>query len=263
MSAERTSRAAIAAQELCEALWEALHEQLKANEEERAAALAERIAEVSRSVSALVSAAPSAESADVPAVKRSTAAAASRRAVAPQAQRHASQTQAVIVDEQHGSEAPISIRDARHAADGEPWTTAVQRRLERYLDDSDPFAVLLVELLDSERLRLAQSPIAAESQLREVESAVVEQLRPADVLVREADGRYWLVAPGTAAQDARGLALRLVDAVRRCASYRRVPLEVAVGIAVCPDHGVQAAGLTSHAEVDLYAAQAAGRAVSD
>jgi GGDEF domain-containing protein len=34
---------------------------------------------------------------------------------------------------------------------------------------------------------------------------------------------------------------------------------VAVGIAVCPDHGVQASELAAHADVALYAARAAGR----
>jgi GGDEF domain-containing protein len=126
-----------------------------------------------------------------------------------------------------------------------------------------PFAVLLLELLDVERLRLAQSLLDAEQQVREVEAMIVEQLRPADALVREAAGRYWLAAPDTDAVDAKALAVRLGAAVRRSASHRGVPLELAVGIAVCPEHGAQEGALLSHAEVDLYAAQAKGQVVSD
>lgn len=258
MSAERTSRAAIAAEQLCAALWEALHERLRAGDGGEAAAFGERIAEVARSISALAEDAPGPEPVARQAAKEPVA---DRDRRPPSAS--ASVGGAVLVDERESMAAPISIQDARRDGEGMPWSAAVQRRLDRYLQDREPFAVLLVELLDAERLRLSQPLPDAERQLREVESSMVEQLRPADTLVRETDGRYWLVAPGTAAEDAHRLALRLAAAARRCASHRGAPLEVAVGIAICPDHGVEAAGLAGHAEVDLYAAQASGRAVSD
>lgn len=258
MSAERISRAAVAAEQLCAALWEALHEQLRAGDGERAAALSERVAEVARSISALAKASPDPEPVSRPPAKQPVA---DRDPLPPRAS--ASIGGAVLVDERESAPAPISIRDARPDGEGMPWSAAVQRRLDRYLQDREPFAVLLVELLDAKRLRLSQALRDAEGQLREVESSMVEQLRPADTLVRETDGRYWLVAPGTAAEDAHRLALQLAAATRRCASHRGAPLEIAVGIAICPDHGVEAAGLAGHAEVDLYAAQASGRAVSD
>lgn len=171
---------------------------------------------------------------------------------------------ALIVDEQ--SEAlnpPIAIRDARQSLDATPWSTVVQRRLDRYLADRDRFAVLLVELLDAERLRLAQSLTDASRQIRDVEAAMVAQLRPADALVRETDGRYWLIAPDTDASAARALAGAIAAAARRNASHRGAPLGVAIGIALCPEHGVEAASLLGHAEVDLYAAEAGGGVLSD
>lgn len=229
--------------------------------------LAERIAETSRSVSALALLEPWEGGGDgggpdrfgVPAARPS----AGGGPTAPQDAVVAGPRAAAIVDE-HDEPAgpPIAIRDARRAPEA-PWTTAVERRIDRYLTDRERFAVLLVELLDGERLRLAQSPADAERQIREIESAMIDQLPPADSLVRETDGRYWLLAPNTERSEARTLANRIAAAARRCASHRGAPMEVAVGIALCPEHGLDSGALLGHAEVDLYAAQARGGVLSD
>jgi len=165
---------------------------------------------------------------------------------------------AALVDEHEGVATPIAIRDVR-GSDGTAWAEAIRRRLDRYADDRVPFAVLLIEALDVERLRVAQGPAEAHRQIREVEGAIVEQLRPADALLRESDGRYWLVAPQTDGTVAGALAQRICSASRRAASHRGAPLEVSIGVALCPDHGTDAAALIAHADIDLYAAQAEGR----
>jgi GGDEF domain-containing protein len=256
VSAERTSRAAVAAEQLCAALWEALHERLRAGDAAQAAALGERIAEVSRTVSALACAERESGSAD-------SEADAPRSHLGGAILVDERQRRGTSIDERRPADAPIAIRDARGGSETVPWSAAVQRRLDRYRDDRERFAVLVVELLDAERLRVAQPPSESERQLREVEAAIVEQLRPADALVREVDGRYWLIAPHSDAEDARAIAGRLAAAARRSASHRGAPLGIAVGIALCPEHGIDAGALTGHAEVDLYAAQAAGRLLGD
>jgi GGDEF domain-containing protein len=267
VSAERTSRAAEAAQQLCAALWEALHEQLQAGSPQQAAMLAQRIAETSRSLSELALLQGQETSDGAPAHQPSSAVAAGSDLDGTARQEEAivaSVPDAVIVDERsEPAHEPIAIRDARPSRQDTPWAIAVQRRLDRYQSDREHFAVMLVELLDAERLRLAQSPLDAERQVREVESAMVQQLREADTLVREADGRYWLLAPDSDASAARSLAGAIAASARRCTSHRGAPLEVAVGIALCPQHGAQVGALLGHAEVDLYAAQADGRTLSD
>lgn len=267
MSAERTTRAAAAAEQLCAALWEAVHHQLEAGSQAQAAMLAQRIAEISLSVAELARLQPGdpiggVEVEPAPADRGAEEHDDPPRAAVLAAEATDPSTQAVIVDERDLAP-PIAIRDARHGQDGTPWGAVVQRRLDRYLSDRERFAVLLVELLDAERLRLAQSPLDAEHQVREVEAAMVQQLRPADALVRESDGRYWLIAPDTDAGAARALAGRVAGAARRGAAHRGVPLEVAIGIALCPEHGLEPVSLLGHAEVDLYAAQAGGRVISD
>lgn len=153
----------------------------------------------------------------------------------------------------------VEIKDARTGAHL-PVTVAIQRRLERFADDAAPFTVLLVEVLDAERLRSLHASGEDLQELWAIESAIAEQLRPADTLLREIDGRWWLIAPDTDSFSAGELAERLAATARRFA-HRGSPLRVVVGIAVCPEHGLDAAALIGHADVDLYAAQAAGRSV--
>jgi GGDEF domain-containing protein len=139
------------------------------------------------------------------------------------------------------------------------WIAAIERRLERHERDRQPFAVLLIELVDIERLRHAELPGEVARMMGSVETALSGELRPADSLMRESPGRYWLLAPETDSTVARALAERLARAVRVTNSHRGAPLEVAVGIAICPLDGNQAAALAARADIALYAARAAGR----
>jgi len=139
------------------------------------------------------------------------------------------------------------------------WVGSIGRRLERYGADRLPFAVLLVEVADIDRLRHADASGEMVELIVAVERALSRELRPADALTREAAGRYWLITPDTDAAGAALLAERLARAVASGASHRGVPLAVTIGSAVCPDDGTDAAALAARADVGLYAARAAGR----
>jgi GGDEF domain-containing protein len=153
----------------------------------------------------------------------------------------------------------IEIRDERSAEGPAAWIDSIGHRLERHEQDRSPFAVLLVELVDLERLRHAE-PAEELSRLTSLlEDALARELRPADSLTRERPGRYWLLAPQTDGPGARVLLERIARAVRVSASHRGTPLEVAVGVAVCPEDGRRASELAAHADIGLYAARAAGR----
>lgn len=171
---------------------------------------------------------------------------------------------------------PIEVRDVRQAevrdvaqaevrdvgqAEVSPWRAAVQRRLQRFAQDGTPFSVMVLEVLDAVRLQLAQPPQEAQQLAYEIEAAIAGALRPADSLTREAAGRYWLIAPDTGAVLARSLAEQLAAAVGGALSHRGAPIRLTVGIAICPDHGQEPDALLGHADMDLYAAQAAGRSV--
>ena len=71
-----------------------------------------------------------------------------------------------------------------------------------------------------------------------------------------------MLAPATDALAAGRLAESLVRTIEPLASRRWAPLEVKVGIAVCPDDGREAAALAAHADLGLDARRAAGRPVA-
>jgi GGDEF domain-containing protein len=269
---DRLARAARAAQALSEALWEALHEELTAPAEQRVVELSERLADVSASVALLarvdsgISSPGESSAAPVPPVEPEPSAARVTHEEAPAPWRESPVTQessmAVIVDELAPSQAPeIEIRDERAEAPTE-WIASIARLLERYARDRAPFAALLVELADVERLRHAELPGEVSRLTGLVEVALSGELRPRDSLTRESPGRYWLLAPETDSDGATVLAERMASAVRGAASHRGAPLEVAVGIAVCPRDGSQAAALAAQAEIALYAARASGKPVA-
>lgn len=153
----------------------------------------------------------------------------------------------------------IEIRDERSADGPAAWIDSIGRRLERHERDGAPFAVLLVELVDVERLHHAEPAEELARLIDRVEDALARVLRPADSLTRERPGRYWLLAPQTDAPGTRVLIERIARGVRSAVSHRGTPLEVAVGVAVCPEDGRRACELAARADVGLYAARAAGR----
>ena len=105
---------------------------------------------------------------------------------------------AVLVDELAPDGPPeIEIRDVRGEDGAAAWIGSIGHRLERHAQDSSPFAVLLVEVVDIERLRRAEPAGEVSRLTSQVQDALARGLRPADSLTRERPGRYWLLAPQT------------------------------------------------------------------
>ncbi len=69
------------------------------------------------------------------------------------------------------------------------------------------------------------------------------------------------MAPETNGTGARMLAERLARLVRTSANHRGVPMEVAIGIAVCPEDGTEAPALAARADLGVYSARATGRSI--
>jgi hypothetical protein len=159
----------------------------------------------------------------------------------------------------------IEIAEDPAAQGPAAWIGSIGPQLERVGRDGLPFAVLLVELFDVRSPERAELSPEFSGLTRRVESALEQELagtagRPEGSLTRERPGRYWLLAPRANGVAARTLAERLAGAARRLIRDREAPLEVAVGTAVCPEDGREAAALAAHADIALFAARAAGRA---
>ena len=156
----------------------------------------------------------------------------------------------------------IAIRDVRREEGPSAWVSSVGRLLARHAEDGLPFAVLLVEIVDVAQLERSETPHDLHGLVAKVESALGQGMRTSDHLSRETLGRYWLVAPETNGTGARMLAERLARLVRTSASHRGVPMEVAIGIAVCPDDGTEAPALAARADLGVYSARATGRSIA-
>jgi hypothetical protein len=178
----------------------------------------------------------------------------------------------------------IAIRDERGDGPG-AWIGAIGRQLERHARDGLPFAVLLVELTELERVRALESAEEAERLDVELERTLAAELasardaasalvRPpvteplaagapaALALTRERPGRYWMVSPASDRGAAQRLAGRISAALADWRSSAGRPLSVVIGAASCPDDGSEAAALAAYADVDLYAARSAARAAA-
>jgi hypothetical protein len=160
--------------------------------------------------------------------------------------------------------AEIEIRDERGEEGPAAWIGSIGCQLERFEQDELPFAVLLVELLNIERMRREEPPAELARLAGQVEDALAAELRPlgSGSLTCESPGRYWLLAPETDRPGARKLAECLAQAVASSVRYRGGQLEVVVGEAVCPEDGLHAPALAAHADVGLYAARSAARSSS-
>ncbi len=337
MPAERLVRAARAAQQLSDVLWETLQEELHSGpQDERVRELSERLVEVSSTVALLATAhGASAAGSDAPdskldsgvgertrnereafgssgavsvgpvpggsaqvgrasvgtqpgatgsersPVERRKPPAPSRPETSPPAALQSIPTSVgeytftKLVDEQEQTAAQqqplasvepiqpeIEIRDVRREEGPSAWVSSVGRLLTRHAEDGLPFAVLLVEIVDVARLERSETPHDLHGLVAQVETALGRGMRATDRLSRETLGRYWLVAPETNGTGAQMLAERLARLVRTSATHRNVPMEVAIGIAVCPDDGTEAPALAARADLGVYSARATGRSIA-
>lgn len=306
--AERLVRAARAAQQLCDVLWESLHQELREDASaERIKELSERLATVSSTVAIIAAAAreaPSRErrsppepptsferpaSSEMPPVPRYPSEPESPVALQPIPTRADGYMFTRLVDEHdsvdsaeslapvkpqapdapadsHGAteleQSQIEIRDVRREEGPSAWVSSVGRLLARHAQDGLPFAVLLIEIVDVAQLERSETPHDMHGLVAQVESGLGKGMRSSDELARETLGRYWLVAPETNGTGARMLAERLARLVRTSASHRGVPLEVAIGIAVCPEDGTEAPALAARADLGVYSARATGRSIA-
>jgi GGDEF domain-containing protein len=156
----------------------------------------------------------------------------------------------------------IAIHDVRREEGAAAWISSVGWMLVRHSQDHLPFAVLLVEIVDVAHLERSETPHDLHGIVAQVESALGRGMRDTDELSRETLGRYWLLAPDTNGTGARMLAERLAQLVRGSTVHRGVPMEVAIGIAVCPEDGIEAPMLAARADLGVYSARATGRSIA-
>jgi GGDEF domain-containing protein len=144
---------------------------------------------------------------------------------------------------------------------GPPWLAAISRRLERRVVDGRPFAIFVVEVDDLDRLLASQTGREVAIALETAERGLTAELAPADLVVRERLGRWWLTSPDRDPVAARDLGTRVAAAIAR-AQLGSAPLSVSIGVAVCPADGESLEALAGRADEGMFAARAAGVALA-
>jgi GGDEF domain-containing protein len=152
---------------------------------------------------------------------------------------------------------PVDTSWDQAADAGPPWLAAISRRLERREQDGLPFAVFVVEVDDLDRLLAAQTGREVALALETAERGLTAELAPADLVVRERLGRWWLTSPDRDGDGARDLGTRVAAAIAR-ARLGGVPLAASIGLAVCPADGETLDALAGRADEGMFAARAAG-----
>jgi GGDEF domain-containing protein len=141
--------------------------------------------------------------------------------------------------------------------EGDPWIAAMERRIERTAD-GESFSVLTAEIDDVDRLVVSGSGREVAAAIDSAERAMIAALAPADVLIRERVGRYWIISPTPKHLAARELGEQLAACVSEFASIGDSPLTASVGLAMYPADGEEPDELAAMAEQGLYAARSAG-----
>jgi GGDEF domain-containing protein len=146
--------------------------------------------------------------------------------------------------------------EAAHDA-GPPWLAAIARRLQRREQDGLPFAVFVVEVDDLERLLAAETGREVAIALETAERGLTAELAPADLVVRERLGRWWLTSPDRDPAAAHDLGARVAAAIAQ-ATLGGAPLTASIGVATCPADGDTLDSLAGRADEGMFAARAAG-----
>jgi GGDEF domain-containing protein len=144
---------------------------------------------------------------------------------------------------------------------GPPWLAAISKRLERRVVDGRPFAVFVVEVDDLDRLLASQTGREVAIALETAERGLTAELAPADLVVRERLGRWWLTSPDRDPVAAHDLGTRVAAAIAR-AQLGGAPLSVSIGVAGCPADGESLEALAGRADEGMFAARAAGVALA-
>jgi diguanylate cyclase (GGDEF)-like protein len=161
----------------------------------------------------------------------------------------------------------------RHQALHDPLTSLPNRllfydRLDQalatYRRDEIPFSLMLLDLNRFKEINDTLGHQTGDLVLRHLSSQLRPMLREADTLARWGGDEFGIVLPGADLRQALGVAARLQQALSTpliTQGFRLTP-EGSIGVATCPEHGIDGETLLRHADVALYIAKRAVRGIA-
>jgi diguanylate cyclase (GGDEF)-like protein len=129
------------------------------------------------------------------------------------------------------------------------------RRHHRY---QSPVALLMADIDDFKSLNDRRGHPMGDEALRQIGRLIQDQMRDVDLPCRYGGEEFALLLPQTPVEPALQLAERLKEAVAS-EPVGGERITVSVGVAACPTHARDAAGLLRAADEALYAAKGAGK----
>jgi GGDEF domain-containing protein len=153
-----------------------------------------------------------------------------------------------------------ALGGARAAGPG--WPRPLEEAIVRARAGGEPLAVVLVELVDADRMLAVERADECAAVLARFGEAVRGAAGPELTIVDEGEGRVWVIAPGADRDGALALGSRIGSAVRAAPPWREAPLAGAVGVALLGDDGEDGGSLIAAAEESMFAAAAAGIEIS-
>jgi GGDEF domain-containing protein len=143
-------------------------------------------------------------------------------------------------------------------ATGPVWPGALEGAIARAHAEDEPLALVLVELVDADRMLAVEDAEVCAAVLARFSEAVRGAVGPELTVVDQGEGRAWVIAPEADRDGALTLGSRIGSAVRAAPPWREAPLAGAVGVALLGEDGEDAGALIAAAEEGMFAAAAAG-----
>jgi GGDEF domain-containing protein len=153
-------------------------------------------------------------------------------------------------------------------ATGAVWPDALEEAIIRARAGDEPLALVLVELVDADRMLAVEDADECAAVLARFGEAVrgavgggagaVGGAGGERAVIDTGEGRCWVIAPGAPRERAPALASQIAAAVREAANWRGAPLAASAGVAVLGEDGDDAGALIAVAEEGMFAAAAAG-----
>ncbi len=163
-----------------------------------------------------------------------------------------------LVTELAGEAARDRLTGLPGSAELDEWMRAMIAAERRY---GTPFSVLLVDIDGLGRINEAYGRRAGDRMLAAVAGVVSRQVRAVDRAFRLEDDELCLLLPHQGPIPALPVAERLVGLVEGAQGSDGPRVDIAVGVASCPEHGRDSETLLARAEEASYAAKAAGESV--
>jgi len=165
----------------------------------------------------------------------------------------------VLVRERAGDPRRDKLTGLAGEAERDEWLQILLAEHARY---EHPFALALIDIEGLGRINDAYGREAGDRMLIAVATVIRDQIRTVDQPFRIGDDEFCVLAPHSAAEDARPVAERLAQVIERSQSEDGPRIAIAVGVASCPANGDNPRRLLESAAEATYAAKAAGQAVA-